>query len=128
MMMLRQDDGFTLLEVTVAMLILALSLSALLPILGSAPARLVEAKRAAYAFQLASSQLEHYTLREDWEAFPVSGELDEWEWELTAQVVDEAQIIDAASYPLNLNARVWRADSPERTVALLDRIVWVKTQ
>jgi len=119
------DNGFSLLEVLVATLILALTFSAVFPIFGSAPQRIADTKAIAFAARLATTQLEQEVLRTAWDQMPIQGGKDGWAWEISGQPYDEEQALDGGGYPLILTANVWKSEDPDRVLASLQRIVWV---
>ncbi len=122
---LAADGGFSLLEVLVATLILALTFSAIFPIFGSAPQRIADTKALAFAARLAATQLEQEVLRTAWDQMPIQGGQDGWAWEISGQPFDGEPALDGAGYPLILTANAWKSDDPDRVLASLQRIVWV---
>ena len=120
----QEDQGFTLLEVVTSVAILSLTFAVLLPMFGSAPRRMVQAADAAYAMQLANSNLELELLKQDWLNLPVSGSVDNWSWSVSGEPYGEP-VDGETGYPFLLTSNVWRADESEDLVASFERIVWV---
>lgn len=121
----HQEAGFSLLEVLVATMILALTFGAVYPIFGNAPQRLVDANENAIAFRLASSVMEREVLQDDWARLPLQGEQGNWSWSLVgAQPDGEPEAVN--NYPLELTVSVWETATPEREVVMLQRVVWVR--
>lgn len=120
------DEGFSLLEVIVATMILAMAFAVALPIFGEVPQRLQDTKQAAIKTRLATSVMEREIARADWASLPVTGEHEQWSWSLhgAAPGVDLAT---ATSYPLELRVSVWTTAEPDKNVLTLERIVWVRT-
>ena len=78
----HSDKGFTLLEVVVAVMVLALALGAIYPMYASTPGRLKQAESRALAARVLESEITNQLLLEDWEALPKSGDHDQWQWTL----------------------------------------------
>lgn len=118
------DEGFSLLEVIVATLVLSLTFGVVLPIMGEAPGRLVESRDLASAMRVASTVMERSILLADYDVLPRTGEQGDWSWELDGTPLDEGALVDA-DFPLVLEARAWKAGEPERVWVTLKRVVWV---
>lgn len=122
---LTSDSGFSLLEVLVATLILALTFSAVFPIFGSAPQRIEDTRSLAFATSLAATHLEQQILRQAWDEMPVRGEQEGWAWEVSGEPYDEAPPADDSDYPFKITVKAWKLEDPDRVLASLQRVVWV---
>ncbi len=83
MSLLVREDGFTLLEMVIAVAILAMGLGALYPIFAASPHRLKVADERAFAAAVLQSKIDEQLLMEDWQNLPKSGDFRDWHWELT---------------------------------------------
>lgn len=76
------DKGFTLLEVVIAVAILAVALGAIYPIYASTPGRLSRAESRALAANILETEIHDLILREDWASLPRAGDFEDWAWTL----------------------------------------------
>jgi len=78
-----EDCGFTLLEVVVAIAILAIAFGSLFPIFGSGLGRIKSSDERFFAVALAESKLRELLVIKNWNDLPQSGEEADWQWMLT---------------------------------------------
>lgn len=79
----EKDDGFTLLEVVVAVAILAIALGALFPIFGAGLGRVKYSNQRADAVALAETKLLEVLAIGRWDELPKSGEDGVFQWAIS---------------------------------------------
>jgi general secretion pathway protein I len=80
-----REDGFTLLEVVVAIAILSFSLAVLYPAFGKSAIRLDATSKRAYGLSLAEARLSSVLVSEDWSGLPRAGEDNGWQWQVEGE-------------------------------------------
>ena len=112
---LRRLGGFSLLEVLVALSILALSYGMILQLLGSSSRNATRASDYRQAIMVAESQLTLAATARDPALLPRSGEVDDkFAWSLDITRAPQLTMSDAASLyaPLQVTVQVsWDADT-----------------
>ena len=125
-MIYSSDEGFTLLEVLVAIAIMALAFGALFPIFSTSHSRVVSIEARQTAMEVASSVLAITLLERNWQSLPKEGEEGDWRWEVTRSEPTEEQLSLQDGYILIVAASVIhtvRTNFPEVT---LTQPVWVQ--
>ena len=122
----KRHAGFSLLEVLVALSILALSYGMILQLLGSSSRNALRASDYRQAIMVAESQLNLAATVRDPAMLPRSGAVDEkFVWRLDiAPAADVAMSSAASMYtPVQLTVEVsWEGDAPEPTRVALSTI------
>lgn len=125
---MRDDSGFSLLEVVISTALLSLALAALFPIFGSAPKVLDDAMEEALALRVANGQLAEAMLKGNCTTMSGGGEDDIYSWEVVGRSYQGEDVSSKSSYPCHLTSRVWQSARPERVLVSLDRVYWVRNQ
>lgn len=118
--MARADSGFTLVEVLVAIAILALVTAATLGAMSAAVGWGTEGERLLAAQNIAKNQLERWTAVA--ESASKSGVAGGFDWEVTERPLDDYAPIDLTSaqlLPRQIRVTVrWNEDGEEKSFAL----------
>jgi len=126
MMKLDHDEGFTLLEVVIALAIFSLALGVLYPIFSSTHGRLAEANARAIGVSLVSSVLEEQRLLSDWGNFPKEGSANGWDWSASVEAFPhETDSEIAPGSLLKLQVTAAHTKGLWGTPVVFHRIVWV---
>ena len=126
MSVLEKDDGFTLLETTIALTIFLVAMGALYPVFSSTHNRLEISNQRAIGISLASSKVEEFLVLKDWTNYPKQGEDNGWSWEATAEAVShETDGPTALGSLIELKVTASKTLSHSGAPVTLKRIVWV---
>ena len=77
------ERGFTLLEVVIAIAILAAAVGALYPVFALVPNRLAGSIQQEQGLAKAEALMSEHLVLKNWGAFPIAGEEGDWKWTLT---------------------------------------------
>lgn len=91
------EDGFTLLEVVVAVAITASALAVLYPIFAASPGRLQVTEDRILAAQFLSSELDLVLTTQVWQDLPKEGEFRSWSWSIAGETYVHSSDGDTAS-------------------------------
>lgn len=132
---LRDESGFTLLEVVLAVALLAFAASIVFPIFGQAPGRINAIKERQQAGLIAQSSLVELMERGGWSDLPQSdvaavwqnvSEDGKWQWR-AYEVVVEGEDVSSSSAPGRRLHILLQVKPQSRTTALaeVEEIFWV---
>ncbi|WP_417452076.1 type II secretion system protein [Kordiimonas sp.] len=126
---LTKEEGFTLLEVVVALSVFAGAMAVLFPIFGALPQRSFVSEQRAIGFEISQALLEEQLAKKDWTALDSSsaivGEEGAWKWEITAERyigAPESEEDSGTFFELSVSASY--LGEREIPPVLLKRIVW----
>jgi prepilin-type N-terminal cleavage/methylation domain-containing protein len=83
---ISSEEGFTLLEVIVAVAIMAAAMGVLYPIFAATPGRVRASQERNLAVSELQSQMEKVLVTKNWQDLPSEGTFNGWEWRLTGDV------------------------------------------
>lgn len=126
------DDGFTLLEVVLAVALLAFAAAIVFPIFGQAPHRILAISERQQAQQLGNSLFDELVAVGNWQAMPNSAAAAEWiaiagtEWEWRAFEVpnQDSSAFIIPGRPLHIAIDIKRSGA-EGALHSLEEVVWI---